>query len=293
MIRAAMETRAGRTVVLGLSEENVRRLKDGKPILVDVAELLEGPGTRPRRARIPVCIMYGETEQAIAAELREAVEGRASGTLSFDPTSAEDLADDDSAVIEQLVAAAAARIGRGRRRGHRALDGRGHGDALRAAAHGLKDTNERGTTMAECAACGQEMTEGAGCLVGVYDDFKDGVGRTRVRYGDEIHEGLRLQYDQQPEIAVAWGVEVGAPWEEFLAAVVEQTTNTPCHDCAVGRGDWHHPGCDVEECPRCHLQALSCDCVDPEAQQDRNIPAQWGVTREEALRRLAGEGDDG
>ena len=34
-----------------------------------------------------------------------------------------------------------------------------------------------------------------------------------------------------------------------------------CHDCNVVKGGYHHPGCDVEECPVCHGQAISCDCV--------------------------------
>lgn len=33
-----------------------------------------------------------------------------------------------------------------------------------------------------------------------------------------------------------------------------------CHDCAVKPGELHKPGCDVERCPRCGYQMISCDC---------------------------------
>jgi len=37
----------------------------------------------------------------------------------------------------------------------------------------------------------------------------------------------------------------------------------PCHDCAVQPSELHVPGCDAEECPRCHGQAFACDCTEP------------------------------
>lgn len=42
----------------------------------------------------------------------------------------------------------------------------------------------------------------------------------------------------------------------------------PCHDCAVGDGQLHVSGCDVEECPRCGGQSISCDCPDEEEPAD-------------------------
>lgn len=34
-----------------------------------------------------------------------------------------------------------------------------------------------------------------------------------------------------------------------------------CGDCGVARGGLHHPGCDLQRCPRCRDQLISCACV--------------------------------
>jgi hypothetical protein len=34
-----------------------------------------------------------------------------------------------------------------------------------------------------------------------------------------------------------------------------------CHDCRIVKGGLHHPGCDMERCPRCEGQLISCGCL--------------------------------
>lgn len=33
-----------------------------------------------------------------------------------------------------------------------------------------------------------------------------------------------------------------------------------CHDCNITAGGYHHPGCDVERCPKCKGQLIGCNC---------------------------------
>jgi hypothetical protein len=76
--------------------------------------------------------------------------------------------------------------------------------------------------MAICSYCDQEMLDHVSCTATTYDDFPDGVSRERVAYEDEE------RYD--------------------------------CHDCGTPPGGLHHPGCDMERCPRCGGQAIACNC---------------------------------
>jgi hypothetical protein len=42
---------------------------------------------------------------------------------------------------------------------------------------------------------------------------------------------------------------------------VEDAFTRPCHDCNVVTGQLHHAGCDMEQCPKCGGQLLSCACA--------------------------------
>jgi hypothetical protein len=41
---------------------------------------------------------------------------------------------------------------------------------------------------------------------------------------------------------------------------IDKTQRWDCHDCGCKEGELHQYGCDMEECPFCGGQLLSCDC---------------------------------
>ena len=47
-------------------------------------------------------------------------------------------------------------------------------------------------------------------------------------------------------------------------------SNVPCHDCQAHCGEFHAPGCDAEECPKCGEQAISCGCNEEHVDDDNH-----------------------
>jgi len=88
-----------------------------------------------------------------------------------------------------------------------------------------------------------------------FDEFKEsqkmkterlhGKRYRRVKYGDE----LWLDENNEP-----YKDENGIPYDQ------KESAKRPCHDCAAISGQLHCQGCDVEQCPRCREQFISCKC---------------------------------
>lgn len=86
--------------------------------------------------------------------------------------------------------------------------------------------------MAVCSWCEGEMTDVGSCSVS--ELHRSGVAVPMIRFGDGRRRSGRAR----------------------------------CGDCGVRRGGFHHLGCDVQRCPICGGQLLSCWCRFDEDEED-------------------------
>lgn len=91
----------------------------------------------------------------------------------------------------------------------------------------------KASTGAKCTHCGRFMLRANGCNEVEVPILR---GRTKIKTLAPIKYGGETRY--------------GSDWRA-------QATGR-CHDCGCLPGQFHHPGCDVEECPNCHTQLLMC-----------------------------------
>jgi hypothetical protein len=72
VIRAVAPGASGPVIILGITSENVRRLQDGKPITLELGQLIRTAREAMREAplgKLQLAIMYGETHRAVVDEL--------------------------------------------------------------------------------------------------------------------------------------------------------------------------------------------------------------------------------
>lgn len=86
--------------------------------------------------------------------------------------------------------------------------------------------------MAVCEFCGKDMLKSNGCkLVPI------------------PHNGKNYR-----------PIKVGDPGDPYAG----EKPGTRCGDCNALVGYYHHPGCDMERCPICHGQLITCGCLNEE-----------------------------
>lgn len=126
--------------------------------------------------------------------------------------------------------------------------------------------------MAICEYCNQEMTDPwvTTCLNDEIE-FPDGEVMKPVPY-----EGKRLTVEmfarevpQTDKSFNAYISEYKDLWNDFNTPEErfeywKKQIGTRCHDCGADEGGYHHPGCDMEKCPRCGGQLTGCGCLDEE-----------------------------
>lgn len=100
--------------------------------------------------------------------------------------------------------------------------------------------------MAKCE-CGCEMLKATGCrFKRIVIRNKDNKAYTRIKVGDP-----------------------GDWYEKYVGTPEEK--NIRCGDCGAKIGFYHHINCDIERCPICGCQLLSCNCFDV------SEPVEWSV----------------
>lgn len=84
--------------------------------------------------------------------------------------------------------------------------------------------------MAKCSECNKEMLKADGCrnsAIRLLATYARILFTNETRFGDDFKD---------------------------------ENGDRRCHDCGCKPGNFHHSGCDMEECPQCHGQLISCDC---------------------------------
>ena len=80
-----------------------------------------------------------------------------------------------------------------------------------------------------------------------FEEFQESQKQKTIKLGSNIFR--RIKYGSEK-------------WIDKDGIIIDglEFSKRPCHDCAAVSGQYHCIGCDVEQCPKCKGQLLSCDC---------------------------------
>lgn len=79
-----------------------------------------------------------------------------------------------------------------------------------------------------------------------------------------------LHIDSRAFVRIPYGYEGRARYGRDDKGVILEDKR--CHDCHCQTKRLHHLGCDVEECPKCHGQLISCGCWRDAGQDSEVVP---------------------
>ena len=88
----------------------------------------------------------------------------------------------------------------------------------------------------------------------------------------DILRGMATCIDCKLEMTTAAGCTLAEVKIHGTPYARDRSTDPRCGDCGARSGEFHHLGCDLEDCPRCRRQLISCGCwtdgVDDEEDDD-------------------------